>query len=199
MGLQKSENTRDKIMGAAVDLFCRSGYDAAGVAEICSQAGVSKGAFYHHFPSKKALFIAIVDKWLEELNSQLQSFNVPGKTVPQTVMDTTDIIGSVFEVASGQLPMFMEFLVQASRDKVIWDATIAPYRAYHAYFTKLIEQGIEEGSIKPDTNAQTVAWVWIAFSVGILVQGVIMPDTADWENAVKVGMQMILSSMEKIT
>ena len=81
MTQQRSLDTREQIMTAAAELFCRTGYDATGVAEICSQAGVSKGAFYHHFPSKKDLFLAIVDKWLQGVNNLLSTMrsNLPQK------------------------------------------------------------------------------------------------------------------------
>ena len=53
MGPQKrGEETRSRILDAAQGCFVQHGYDATGVAEICRSAGLSKGAFYHHFPSK---------------------------------------------------------------------------------------------------------------------------------------------------
>ena len=53
MGRQKrGEETRSRILDAAQGCFVQHGYDATGVAEICRSAGLSKGAFYYHFPSK---------------------------------------------------------------------------------------------------------------------------------------------------
>lgn len=197
MTQQRSEDTRTKIQTAAVDLFCRSGYDAATVAEICSRAGVSKGAFYHHFPSKKDLFLAIMKVWLKDIDSQLSFFRVPGKPVPQSIMEMAQVVGSIFSVANGQLPMFLEFMVQASRDKAIWDAAIAPYQAYQSQFAQMISEGIEEGSIKPQTDAQNAAWVLVAFSVGVLLQGVVIPDSADWEGVTDAGMKMFMKSLQR--
>ncbi len=50
---QRSEDTISQIMAAAIHLISQSGCQAASVAVICAQAGISKGAFYHHFPIKK--------------------------------------------------------------------------------------------------------------------------------------------------
>ena len=196
MAQQRSEITRTQIMTAAMEHFCRSGYDAASVSEICKTAGVSKGAFYHHFPSKKALFLALTDRWLQELDSQILSFRVPGKPVPQSMLDMADMVGSIFTVASGQLPMFMEFLVQANRDKVIWNAVIAPFQEYQERFSGLIDDGIKEGSIHPDTDAQTVARVLIAFAVGVILQGIVMPESSDWENVTKQGMKIMIENIQ---
>jgi AcrR family transcriptional regulator len=197
MAQQRSKETRKQIMTAAVELLCRQGYDAASVAEICERAGVSKGAFYHHFPSKQKLFLSILDQWLGDLDTQLMSFRSPGKNISRTIQDMADTIGSVFSVASGQLPMFMEFMVQASRDKVIWDAAIEPYRDYQKKFAGLIEEGIKEGSFKEDTDPQIAARVLLSFSIGLLLQGIVMPDVADWENVAGQGVKMILESMQR--
>jgi len=48
---------------AGIELFRRSGYVATTVDEICDQAGVTKGAFFHHFDSKEALGQACLHQW----------------------------------------------------------------------------------------------------------------------------------------
>ena len=55
MALAPDAGVRARVLGAAVDLFARQGYDATSVAEVVTQAGVAKGGFYHHFASKEAL------------------------------------------------------------------------------------------------------------------------------------------------
>ncbi len=194
---QRSVDTRSQILEAAVQLFCRLGYDAASVAEICGLAQVSKGAFYHHFPSKKDLFLAIVNDWLQGVDTQLSSFSNQGKSVPQTMRDMAQVLATIFSVASGQLPMFMEFMVQANRDKAIWDAATSPYQQYQSMFASMLEDGIKEGSIKNTTDSQTMAWIFMAFAIGILLQGIVIPDSADWENVTHEGMRMLLDSIKR--
>ncbi|WP_045825568.1 TetR/AcrR family transcriptional regulator [Teredinibacter turnerae] len=48
--------TRERLLETALNLLWRRNYNAVGVNEICKQAGVTKGSFYHHFESKAALF-----------------------------------------------------------------------------------------------------------------------------------------------
>jgi AcrR family transcriptional regulator len=194
---KRSEETISQIMAAAIQLFSHSGYDSASVAEICSKAGVSKGAFYHHFRSKQELFLAIVDQWLKGIDIQLFSSKGKNETVPQSIARMGKTLGFVFKAAGGQLPMFMEFMVQASRDQAVWKATIAPYRRYHQQFASLLEQGINEGSIKPDIDVQVVSWSLLSLAIGILLQGVVDPKAADWDRVTKTGVQLILDSIQK--
>ena len=56
----RSQQTRLRILNAALVIFARDGYDASSVNEICVEAGVSKGAFFHHFPSKEAIFDVLI-------------------------------------------------------------------------------------------------------------------------------------------
>jgi AcrR family transcriptional regulator len=50
----RGEETRNRILDAALDSFAHFGYDATSVSQICRRADVTKGGFYHHFPSKGA-------------------------------------------------------------------------------------------------------------------------------------------------
>ena len=184
-------------MNAAVEEFCRSGYDAASVSDICREAGVSKGAFYHHFPSKQALFLAIMRDWLQGIDTQLFANRTQGKNVSQAIQDMGSTLGVIFHVANGQLPMFMEFMVQASRDKEVWNEVIAPYRQYQQGFSDLINEGKKEGSFRADVEAGEAAWVLISLAVGILLQGVVDPGATDWESVTNKGVQMILDGLKE--
>lgn len=54
---------RDRILDAAQDLVLRSGFSATSVDTILAATGASKGAFFHHFPTKQALGAALVERY----------------------------------------------------------------------------------------------------------------------------------------
>jgi len=62
---QPAGATRQKLLDAALTLIRAKGYEATTVDDICQEAAVTKGAFFHHFKSKEALAIAAADYWSE--------------------------------------------------------------------------------------------------------------------------------------
>jgi TetR/AcrR family transcriptional regulator, transcriptional repressor for nem operon len=59
----RTATARDKILNAAFSVIRSKGYSATSVDDLCVAAGVTKGAFFHHFASKDALGIAVADHW----------------------------------------------------------------------------------------------------------------------------------------
>lgn len=56
-------NARGRLLEAGVRLVREQGYAATSVDQLCNAAGVTKGAFFHHFTSKEALGVALADYW----------------------------------------------------------------------------------------------------------------------------------------
>jgi AcrR family transcriptional regulator len=59
--------TRERILDAALEVFARKGYHRAIVDDIVRASRTSKGAVYHHFPNKEAVFLALVDEFSARL------------------------------------------------------------------------------------------------------------------------------------
>jgi AcrR family transcriptional regulator len=176
---QRGRETRLRLLAEARLCFARQGYDATGVAEICDRAGVSKGAFYHHFPSKQALFIDLLNRWLGQLDERFATIQDETPTVSRGFQRMADEMGAVFAQASGQLPLFLEFLDQARRDPAVWETTIAPYRRYRASFSRMIARGVSEGSLR-DIDPELASAMLVSLAVGVLLQSSLDPDGVDW-------------------
>lgn len=167
----RGEETRQRILNAALECFMRSGYDATGVAEICVRAEVSKGAFYHHFPSKQAAFLALLERWIQGLDRMMQELQATSASVPERLAAMSGLVGEVVQSSAGQLPLFLEFWRQAIKDPAIWQATIEPYGRFRAAFTALMQEGIAEGSLRP-VDADLAAHAVVSLGVGLVLQGV---------------------------
>jgi TetR/AcrR family transcriptional repressor of nem operon len=56
-------DTKTRLLGAALTLVRTNGYDATSVDDLCKAAGVTKGAFFHHFSTKEDLAVAAAGFW----------------------------------------------------------------------------------------------------------------------------------------
>ena len=68
---RQAEATRQLLVAVARELFAQQGYAATSVEEIVRRAGVARGALYHHFPSKEALFRAVYDAVQADIASRV--------------------------------------------------------------------------------------------------------------------------------
>lgn len=60
---RQARNAKDSLLEAAFSVIRAKGYSATTVDDLCAAAGVTKGAFFHHFKSKEDLGVAAADHW----------------------------------------------------------------------------------------------------------------------------------------
>jgi hypothetical protein len=111
-------------------------------------------------------------------------------------MQMTEAFPYIFGTAGEGLPMFLEFWLQASRDDKIWQASIAPYRRYHKYFTSLIKKGVDEGSFV-DVDPELTARMIVSMAMGLLLQSLLDPKGAKWEKVAREITSMMLNTLLK--
>ena len=64
-------STRDRLIGAARELFLRQGYAATGLSQVVEAAGCNPGSLYHFFPTKEDLLAAVLERYLELLQPEV--------------------------------------------------------------------------------------------------------------------------------
>ena len=183
-------------MQAAIQCFAEQGYNAAGVAEICAAAGVSKGAFYHHFESKNDLFILLLKNWLGDLDTSLAAVADQSASFSDMLIMMAEIMEGIFETYREQIPILFEFWMQASRDEKIWKEAVKPLEHYQRFFAGLIRKGIEAGNLQdmdPEGGARTVT----SLAIGILMQSMLIPGAVDWGQASQESVRILLDGMKR--
>lgn len=102
----KSERSRIAILQSALLLFSKQGYRGTSIREIATEAGLSTGNVYHHFPDKEALFKTLLDQYFAAIDSPDFPFNRA--------------------LAAGAFPDDLEALARAAEESV---RTYRPYVA----------------------------------------------------------------------
>jgi AcrR family transcriptional regulator len=65
------EQTKATLVAVAREMFARSGYSGVAMQDVCAEAEVTRGALYHHFPSKDGLFRAVCEQVAAEVTARV--------------------------------------------------------------------------------------------------------------------------------
>jgi AcrR family transcriptional regulator len=93
----KSEETRMRILNAALDLFREKGFEATTMREIAIRAGVATGAAYYYFDSKDAIVLAFYRQAAEEMTPQLEEVLEGTTDIRKRLAGILDVKLSYFE------------------------------------------------------------------------------------------------------
>jgi AcrR family transcriptional regulator len=93
----KSDETRARILAAAVDLFRSRGFEETTMREIATEAGVATGAAYYYFDSKEAIVLAFYDQAQKEMEPLLEEALTSATDLKQRLQALLEIKLQYFE------------------------------------------------------------------------------------------------------
>ena len=75
-----SKTTRERLLAAGLQMLLERGYNAMGIQDLLAETGTPKGSFYHHFGSKEAFALEVVDRYMDEVHRGLdQTLTAPDR------------------------------------------------------------------------------------------------------------------------
>ena len=87
----KQEDTKQKILDKALELFSTQDYDAVSVGEIAKAVGIKAPSLYNHFPSKQAIFDAIMESTAAQYEADTDQINIHVQNAAQDIPVFTEI------------------------------------------------------------------------------------------------------------
>ena len=87
----KQEDTKQKILDKALELFSAQGYDSVSVGQIAKAVGIKAPSLYNHFPSKQAIFDAIVASTAAQYEADTDQINIHVQNAAQDIPAFTEI------------------------------------------------------------------------------------------------------------
>lgn len=153
-------NARLRLLEAAISVIRAQGFAGTSVDDLCRAAGVTKGAFFHHFESKEALGVAAAHYWSQTTGALFASAPYHTHEDPlERVLAYVDFRTTLLAGAVPQFTCFVGTMVQETY------ATSDPIRAAceasivgHAQtLIDDIEEAIARYQIKPDWTAESLA------------------------------------------
>jgi TetR/AcrR family fatty acid metabolism transcriptional regulator len=150
-------STKDRILTAAIDVFARKGYHGAGVEDIVLASGTSKGAFYHYFPSKQAIFLALMDDLAEMIERGVEA----GIASEHGAMPKVEAaLRVVVETAAGQRDLAKILLVEAvGLGPQFEQKRLEIHRRFAQVIQRHLDRAVANGDI-PEQDTALVAQAW---------------------------------------
>jgi TetR/AcrR family transcriptional regulator, cholesterol catabolism regulator len=147
-------------MDSALQLFEEEGYDAASVQRIVDEAGLTKGAFYHHFESKEEVLHEIHDQFMDYQLERLRTVvarDEPADVLLRQVM--TEVLMEPIGIYRSEITVFLHEQRFLSRDA--FSEVYAKRDEFERLVVQLIERGIDEGVFRPTGPPRLVAFAVI--------------------------------------
>jgi AcrR family transcriptional regulator len=148
----RGDRTRQRLLGAAIELLEEGGYAAASVAAIAARAGVAAGALYRHFPSKAALFVEIVR---EMAGRELATFGETSARDTGVAEKIDEIVAELTHRALEQ-PRLAWTLGYEPLDPLVDAERLAYRQTYRERLAELLSNGISSGEL-PAQDADLAA------------------------------------------
>lgn len=146
------EQTIERILDTAAQLFFQKGYDKTTLQDIIDATGLSKGAIYHHFASKEAILIDVVDRMGEYNSSVLaQVRDKKGLTGAEKLREL--FRASLTLSFQGKILHMLPFLIENPKFMALQMQSILEEAAPH-YILPILREGIADGSIRTDHPEQ---------------------------------------------
>ena len=173
---QSRANTRERLLGAARSAFARSGFRGASVDEIASEAGFSTGALYSNFDGKEDLFLALMEREIEEHAREIEAAVRASASMAERATGGARQWMTMIDREPELLLLFMEFWAYGVRDPQMRPKVAARFAQMRQVLTRLIADGVREFDLELDIPPEHLAVVIDALADGIARQKLADPD-----------------------
>ena len=146
---KSKDNSKEQILEAAMKVFVKNGFSETRMDDIAENSGLSKGAIYHHYKSKKDLFLALIDFWEEYFFFKI-FFNkdVESKNSADLLRDMAKDMIETFKTRKYILLAELEFWSLANHDEDVRAKTEALYIKLMKLIRTIISKGVDSNEFK---------------------------------------------------
>lgn len=169
------KDTRERIIEVAKSRFHNRSYADVGIKEICDMAAIQKGSFYHFFPSKRDLVLAVIDEfaidWANGFVAEAFDPSLPPMERIDYVIDAAYFWQKSNKDLNGHIPgcLFGNLALEIStQDDVLRSKLNAVFTTAKDRFKDTLDEAAEQGMIPP-LNSDVTAEAMLAYLEGMIL------------------------------
>lgn len=188
------EERRQQILDAAVDVFARLGFSAAGTSDIAAAAGIGEPTIYRYFANKRELYIAAIQRGSDEILDEWQ----------RIADDADDELAAMQRIGiwyfqrlqeRPQLLLLRSRSITEAQDEDIAAIVRNQYVRIVRFVEALLESAKTKGLIEADVDTKTMMWMFMAVG-SLLDQSVLLGLQDELTPAQVVRMAMMIQPQQ---
>ncbi|WP_407309838.1 TetR/AcrR family transcriptional regulator [Pseudomonas sp. nanlin1] len=174
----KGEKRREELLDAALQLFSLEGFGGTSIARIADIVGISVAGVLHHFPSKSALLMAVLER-RDEVNLKIAE-EVRRELSLTGLLDSLRAINRSNATAPGVVRAFSILNAESLLPgHPAWAWFQSRYEAIHQRSLGQFEELQRRGEVRGDVNVSGVVQEILAMMDGLQLQWLRFPETFD--------------------
>jgi AcrR family transcriptional regulator len=189
-------NGREKIISASFLLFLEHGYKGVSIRKIQEVTQLSKGAIYHHFENKYAIYLAAIEAFYFDIIESvpgIEDGHLDFRTRIINRMKGMIKLFSLIEQISPEkvaypIRAFFRFQLESEKDDQIRDRTQVGLRKYDEIIVSVVQDGIDSGEIKVNLQAEIIAQQIIIMAEGLAIHN----STLKYDSEAFLNRQLVL-------
>jgi AcrR family transcriptional regulator len=190
-----STERKQQIYQAALSCFGRKGFHKTTMDDIVAESGLSKGALYWYFTSKKDLFLSLFEDSMRKFD---ETWAIVTSSESGSATDKLRAVISLFHTELEELVPFIGILMEAwvltRHDEEVETLARRYYRSYTDSLTAIIAEGIASGEFAVESPEATTQIILTLFDGVMLAQGTGLA-TSDWDQLMGAAEALVLNGV----
>jgi AcrR family transcriptional regulator len=191
---RKKEETKQKIISIAVNLFREHSFEATTMEQIAEEVDIAKGTLYNYFSSKEAILSEYVQRSFKE---QQGGRVLDLRMLPDTRSRLTFILTKLIERVEAQQDIFEMYLAYRVREVVSLRPN--PQEGVKSGFAllsrEIIQLGQESGEVRSDLPSDMMADLFEFVFVEVAKRFYLEPDTFNARDAIEQGVSLFMNGV----
>ncbi|MEU6559862.1 TetR/AcrR family transcriptional regulator [Nocardia nova] len=188
---ERSAESREKLIGAAIELLGTRGYTGTTLAEIGRVAGVSRGLVTHHFGNKEQCMQAVVGSIHDTLAARLT--RAPGQSRGLAAIDNLidEYLRGRAEADRYTRAMYVIVIEACTTSPGLLPAVAENDSVVRRLLVDMLDEAVADGEIEPPADADELAVLIFALMRGVLIQHLADPEAFNRRQVSAVAKQLV--------
>ena len=184
---EEAEKTKKRILKSALEVFLKNGYSKTSLSDIAKDAGYTRGAVYWHFKDKSEILETLIAKFHDRFSSKQSEILESSISTKRKIKEIINInLPLLFN--NKEFRDFIEltwFKTEIDQHKGLLEGKVAITKAFNDTLTQLLQQALNEGSLKNNVDPVVAALSITSIINGIYRGYFVLPDKLQSEETGK--------------